>query len=373
MANRKLRVMWVVEATEGGVRRHLCSLAAHWPYSRMSLMVVAACRRDPDFVQDLEEMVRRGADVFSLPMKRKISPFSDFIAWIRLIRLLRAEQPDLLHAHSAKAGALARFAGWVCHIPVIYTPHAFPFLLRWGWLYRGVERFLVQKTAVLVALSEHERMQALQLGYRPEQVALIPNGCDPCLCSSEPPLDASFRVLFAGRLCEQKGADLLPLIWPSIRAGVPSASLEIYGDGPFLRPLHDVLDQDPRVRFFPPYRQKDVFQILRGAKAVLMPSRWEGCPYLLLEAWAASVPVIASPEAGGIVCDGQDGLLAPLSDPQSWARALARLCEDRNFADRLTENAHLRLHRDFSVQKTTCSLYHLYEEEGRRRKQRGNE
>ncbi|HQA38957.1 MAG TPA: glycosyltransferase, partial [Kiritimatiellia bacterium] len=178
-------VLQVLEATEGGTRRHLRDLVGALDPAAFRCVLAVSCRRDPDFQSDLAAWRARGLEVTELAMRRGVSPFADLAALTGLVRCVRRVRPDLIHAHSAKAGALARAAGALCRVPVVYTPHAFPFLMMEGGprrraFYRRVERLARRGTATVIAVSREEEAAALALGYARERVALIPNGVAPC-------------------------------------------------------------------------------------------------------------------------------------------------------------------------------------------------
>ena len=173
-------VLQVLEATEGGTRRHLRDLVGGLDPAEFRCALAVACRRDPDFQNDLTAWCANGLDVTELAMQRGLSPLADLAALAGLIRCVRRVRPDLIHAHSAKAGALARAAGCLCRVPVVYTPHAFPFLMACGprrrGFYRWVERLACRETATIIAVSSEEEAAALALGY-PRACGTHPQWC----------------------------------------------------------------------------------------------------------------------------------------------------------------------------------------------------
>ncbi|MDD2459647.1 MAG: glycosyltransferase [Kiritimatiellia bacterium] len=346
-------VLQVLEATEGGTRRHLRDLVGALDPAAFRCALAVSCRRDPDFQADLAAWRARGLAVTELAMRRGVSPFADLAALAGLVGCVRRVRPDLIHAHSAKAGALARAAGALCRVPVVYTPHAFPFLMEGGprrrAFYRWVERLARRGTAVVIAVSREEEAAALALGYARERVVLIPNGVAPCEAGEVVIRDtAALRVGFVGRLTRQKGPDLLLDAMQEVVVHLPHVRVVFYGDGPMAAPLRARAEQGPLAnpaRFAGPFAQSDAVSLLRGVDVAVVPSRWEGCPYVLLEAFQAGVPVVAAAVGGVIdlVRHGENGLCVPPEDPEALGDALLTLLRDAVLRRKLAEQGRATL------------------------------
>lgn len=347
-----IRVMQVIEATEGGTRRHLRELAGALDPAEFELCMAVSCARDAEFRNDMAGYAGRGVAVEEIPMRRRIAPLADVAALFRLIRFVRRSRPDVLHAHSSKAGALARLAGWVCRVPVVYTPHGFPFLMACGpWrrkLYRAVERLLRPAAAAVIAVSSEEAREALALGFAAERVFLVPNGVKP-VPGREPPVrdGGLLQVGFFGRLTRQKGADLFIDAAAAVSARLPGARFVVYGSGedePALRRRVARCAAPEAIRFGGAYAQQEAVGYMRQVDVVAVPSRWEGCPYVVLEAFEAGVPVVAA-AAGGVtdlIEDGVSGVLVAAGDAAALGRALEGLLRDPQARARLAARGRER-------------------------------
>ncbi|HRR34696.1 MAG TPA: glycosyltransferase [Kiritimatiellia bacterium] len=347
-------VLQVLEATEGGTRRHLRDLVGTLDPAAFCCALAVACRRDPDFQSDVSAWRARGLDVTGLAMRRGVSPLADLVALVGLVRCVRRVRPDLIHAHSSKAGALARVAGWLCRVPVVYTPHAFPFLMVCGRrrraFYRWIEHLARHWTATVITVSSEEDRAALALGYPPERVVRIPNGVAPA--DDEGGIvvrdTASLRIGFLGRLTRQKGPDLLLDAMREVVVHLPQVQVVFYGDGEMAAELRERAAQEPlagHVRFAGPYVQSDAVKLLREMDVAVLPSRWEGCPYVLLEAFQAGVPVVAA-DVGGVrdvVRHGENGLCVPPEDAEALGDALLALLRDADLRRALAEGGRATL------------------------------
>ncbi len=376
-----LRIAHVVEATEGGVARHVLDLVTHLDPAACTCVVYASLQRSPLWAGRFAALREAGITVREIPMARLPNPGAvrQIGAWA--VR----DGVDILHLHSAKAGYLGRLAARDLDTPVVYTPHAFPFQRSTDWrrpLYRMIERRLAALTTVIVCVSEGEREEALAAGLPEEKLVVIANGLDVAqwplptreewqAARAALALSPEDQVVgFLGRLAPQKGADLLVPAAEEVLGDFPHAQILLWGDGPQRNGLTRAArtlglrrvrflgeTPDPRAAFL----AMDVF---------VAPSRWEAGPYAVLEAMACALPVVASEVPGhtdAVVHDGT-GILIPPELPGPLAGAIHSLLRDED--ERLTygHNGRVRLERHFTLDAMvhhTEALYRKVAEVGR--------
>ncbi len=352
-----LHVMEVLEATAGGTRRHLRDLVLALDRRRFRVTVVASPARDPDFARDIDLFRMAGVAVEVLPMKRRIAPLADAAAVARLIRLMRRARPGIVHAHSSKAGMVARLAARRAGgIPLVYTPHAFAFLcdppLR--GLYLACERWAARRTDRLIAVSREELELACDprrgLALPAARVRLIPNGIAPAGTPRPPRPPAPPVVGFVGRLCRQKGPDFFLAAARRLHAASPGTRFRMVGDGPWRAWVERRIGRTGLSNCLAWRSVRDEIAVadeLAGLDAVVLPSRWEGLPYTLLETMAAGVPLAAMASGGiaDVVEDGVSGLLCPVGDVDGLASRTLALLTDAALAQRLRAGAFKRLER----------------------------
>ncbi|MEZ6016953.1 MAG: glycosyltransferase [Planctomycetota bacterium] len=377
-----VRVLHVMEATIGGTRRHLVDVAGGQARAGLDVAVVAATLRDPDFPADLDALEALGVRVHRLQMVRAIAPLTDLRHERALRQLLRAEAPDIVHTHSSKAGVLGRRASLATGIGArVHTPHTFSFLFGALFspakraLFKAIETHYARRTQRLVAVSPSEAETFRASGVvDPAKVRVVPNGVDPARIEGAPPLDVAALgldptrpiVAIVGLVYAAKGQDLA--VEALTRPGLADAQLLIVGPGEpaalaALRARAAALGVADRVVCTGPRR--DVPSVLAAATCLLLPSRWEGMPYVVLEAMAARLPVVATPVDGArdLVRDGVTGALAARIDADAIADALARVLRATP-AERAALGARGRAHLDggFTVARMVEALTSVYME-----------
>ncbi len=375
----RARVLHVMESTIGGTRRHLVDVALGQRALGLDVHVVAAAERQSDFRADLERLRVAGVGVRELAMVRPISPARDGRDLLFLERELRRLRPDVLHTHSSKAGVLGRLASLATGIGRrVHTPHTFAFLFEamFGPLKRRLffelERGLSGLTERIVAVSGDEAELFVRSGVvEPARVRVVPNGIDPAPWIGARAMPRGELGLAEGRtaigviglLNAAKGQDLA--LEALARPGLEGCDLVFVGHGELeaaLRERTRALGLERRVVFLG--FRRDVPQILAGLDLVLVPSRWEGLPYVVLEALAAGRPVVASPVAGAreLLVDGV-GFVAREISPEALAEALvaALACAGAEHGAR-AERGRARVLERYSAQAMVRGLVAVYDE-----------
>ncbi len=231
-------------------------------------------------------------------------------------------------------------AGRVCLREGCVTPQSWAVLMlqRALWL-RGRDVF-----ARYVALSRVMKDTLEAGGLAPVQV--MHNGVPER--AARPPLEDPPRVVYAGRLAPEKGVDLLLRAFAAAHRAVPSARLDIIGDGPLRAELEQLaasLALGEHVRFFGHLDRDTMESACDAAWVQVVPSQWpEPFGNVSTEAMMRGTAVIAS-DVGGqrdIVAHGDTGLLLPPRDEATWTSALAALLSDRAYAERLGASGRAR-------------------------------
>lgn len=372
-------VLHLAQPVDGGVARVVTDLVR--AQTDAGLRTVVGCPRGGTLAGAAREA---GAEVLAWHAGRAPGPgLPAEVLGVR--RLLRRVRPDLLHAHSAKAGLAGRLAARGA-VPTVFQPHAWSFdavggatgalALRW-------ERYGARWADRVLCVSEAERRAGEVEGIAARWSVIRngvdldhfrPGGPDPgqdkARARAGLPLPAAFRGSLAdggllavcvGRLCLQKGQDILLRAWPELLGTVPGARLALVGDGPDAERLRHTAPSGVLFAGAAP----DIRPWLRAADLVVLPSRWEGMALAPLEAMACGRPVLVSDVSGAreSLPPGQGRLcLVPPEDPTALAKALGRLLAEPRLLAELGEQARQHARTDFDVRRTTDAITGLYHE-----------
>jgi glycosyltransferase involved in cell wall biosynthesis len=285
-------------------------------------------------------------------MAAEIAPREDALGVRELARLLSGRF-DVVHTHSAKAGAIGRLAARRVGIPAVHTLHGFPFHdFQPAWrrnLYIDIERRLGRSTDLFLAIGSTVAADAIRLGIAPpDRVRVIGSSVDTSIKPSTSRTRAAARDLLGlpqdapvvgtvGRLDYQKAPD--QFVEAARRVRDPRVRYVWVGSGELeaeARRLASRSGLADRILFTG--ERSDVPVLLPAFDVFAMSSRYEGIPCALAEAMLAGIPAVATAVNGvpEIVVPGETGLLARPGDPASLARAiehaLARPEERRRWA-----------------------------------------
>jgi glycosyltransferase involved in cell wall biosynthesis len=316
-----------------------------------------------------------GARFVPLENVRRPIGVRDLAGFVELVRLLRRERPDILHASSSKAGVLGRLAGFLAGVPIrVFTVHGWAFAAYAGLtgrLYRWADRLVRPLTTVTVCVSERERTAGLAAGTcDPERTVVIPNAVDVAGARRLRPNGRQRPLIVSvGRLKAPK--DFLTLVRALGKLPRDSFGAVIVGEGPDRRRLEEEIELvglGERVRLAG--ERRDVPELLAEADVFALASASEGMPVSVLEAMAAGLPVVAS-RVGGLpeqVADGETGVLVEPGDPDDLARALARLLVDGELRRRLGAAGRVRAEEAFDLEPFRRAHLELYSRELARRR-----
>jgi glycosyltransferase involved in cell wall biosynthesis len=308
----------------------------------------------------LADVRSEGFRVIAIPFVRRLSPLEHLRAFQSLVAILRAEKPDLVHAHMPISGFLARLAARVAGVPrIAYTCHGFLFNHASSSLPRRFLSFLMEWTAgratdVFLTVSEAEARDARRLHIAPLAEA-VRNGRDSAVFRA----DRSARERIRGELGVSEDRVVIiavsRLVWhkgyPELAAAmrlVAEAELWVVGER---------LDSDRGVDVAAVLRsaglgcrlrmlgyRTDVAALLAAADIFTLPSRFEGLPMSVIEAMLTGLPVVATNVRGPAeqVEDGVTGLSVPVGDAVALGSALGRLVRDPDLRARMGQAGRQR-------------------------------
>ncbi len=317
-------------------------------------------------------------------LHREISPLRDAVAVLRLARLIRSTRPQILHTHTAKAGAVGRLAALLAgeaRPPIIV--HTFHGHVLRGYFdpvrtagFRLLERLLARVSTALVAVSPEVRDDLVALGVAPRgRFAVVRLGIalDERVAVEEGTREEARRVLgigserfavgWIGRMTGVKRTEDVLLACRRLRESGVDALLCLVGDGPERDAIERRASELGVIRhcLFLGY-QEDVGRFYAAFDALVLPSTSEGTPVSAIEALAAGRPVVATAVGGvpDVVREGKDGFLVAPGAVDELAERLSRLAADPELRARMGAAGRARVIPRYAVDRLVDDVDRLY-------------
>ncbi|MCL2491854.1 MAG: glycosyltransferase [Coriobacteriia bacterium] len=371
LAERPLKVLLIGAANTitGGGERHIADLMGGLVERGIEVGLCAPAGGD---MSALAETL--GVRLFNADVRRR-APKPDLEA------VLRAFEPDIVHAHGSRAALFARQADELGAKRSVVTLHGLQGAHGFGSFAKlALERSVLDNTAHFITVCKANREQAAELeildsekttviynGVLLEELATIEHYRNTRHLSNLIGVDPEFPILLhIGRICAEKDQPTLLNAFAWLRAKEPNAQLAMIATGhenavQKLRKLVIKLDLDDAIHFLDTHR--DPLPLYASCDAFVLPSVWEGLPYTVIEAMAAGALVVAS-EVDGIpeaVIDGITGMLCQPKEPEKLADILEdALNTTQTQLKQLRENARAGIKQRFMLDdmiKNTISVY----------------
>src|SRR6201996_1185524 len=305
ISDQPLRILHAVRAPVGGIFRHFLDLANGQAERghHVGLVTDSLTGGERAAAALAEIAPRMKLGVHRLAIHREPHP-TDALAWRRFMRVVGAINPDVLHGHGAKAGAFVRMKAAGNDTLRVYTPHGgslhYPLGTLKGAMFSRVERALMNRTDLFLFESAFARdTYQRTIGAPTGLVRCVFNGVTAAEFDPVVKADDATDVVYVGEFRHIKGADLLVDAVARLRAGKKPATLTLGGDGEeseHLKAQIARLGLGDAVRFIGHVKARYGFS--KGSLLVV-PSRGDSMPYVVIEAAAAGIPMLAA-NVGGI-------------------------------------------------------------------------
>jgi len=346
-------------------------------------------------------ITKEGVNFHCFPDPLRVGKSSRLLFFLRkaakeILTLSKNKKFDVVHGQGSSAGAVA-FAKMLGlkSSKCVGTIHTVGFdeqmetahdYWRCGFYLNGLYTFLSAPPPIImlygklvynqmdvnISVSEYNRRRASLIYKIPlDKITTIPSAVDSSFLNDISSKEAESRsgypvVLYVGRLAPRKGVHYLLQAMQHIIEHFPEARLVVVGVGPLEHHLRDLpkrLGLQNSVMFLGYVSDERIRRLLTIADVVVVPSIFEGCPLVLLEAMAAGKPVVASAVQGipEVVKHDFSGLLVKPSNISEIEHAVVRLLEDKSFANHLGENARRTIVRDYSWEKIARRTLEVYE------------
>ncbi len=402
MSERPKRIVRIIARLNvGGPARHVVWLTCKLPPPEFKSVLIAGTV--PAGEEDMSYFAEENGvePVYLAELSRELSP-KDLISVVKIFRELRRQRPDIVHTHTAKAGAVGRAAAFLYKyltfgsligrphkVRKIHTFHGHVFHSYYGKLktriFILIEKLLAYTTDRIIVISDQQLDEingSFRIGRR-EQFAVIPLGIEinKEACQSVPSLREEFAIPdgyliagFVGRLTEIKNLDLL--LEAAALCGREQSRLHfvIIGDGHLRESLERRAAELGLSNLSFAGNRKDIAPILSELDIFVLTSKNEGTPLSMIEAMAAGVPVVSTGVGGvvdlaGDVIDPRDGfkvcercILTTSGSAESTARALIYLAKDETLRRSLSARGTEFIKESYSLERLVSDMTGLYRE-----------
>jgi len=365
------RILHCLRAPVGGLFRHVLDLATEQADAGHQVGMVADANASDGLTRSHLNAIepRLALGLHLLPMSRKPG-FGDLAAARCLIRLAREKDANVLHGHGAKGGAYARLASRTLkarrhQVASFYTPHGgslhFDPKSLEGRVYHTLEKILARFTDGLIFESAFARdAYDARIGLRKRSVRVIPNGLRPDDFGTHQPGPNANDFLFVGELRHLKGVDVMLHALAELNQTQDVRACFVGGgpDADTFKDLSQRLGLSERVTFPGPAPAQQTF---KNGRCLVVPSRAESFPYIVLEAGAMAMPLIAT-NVGGIP-EMADGTALTLTKPDSvnaLTRAMQQFLDQPQQAQTIAEGFKAKIAKSYTVSGMSEAIAGFY-------------
>lgn len=311
---QKIKILHVLHAV-GGVDVYLRLISKAINPDKFQLIVIHGCSDTELPYYDKHGNILRE---YKIPVDREINLIKDLQSIYQLIKIIKKEKPDVIHAHSAKGGIIARAAALFFSVNVLYTPHAFSYLSAESNikknLFLWIEKLFKFPNVKVLATSQSEADRAInEVGFKKEKALIFENCIFPVLeVQKNNPLDFKLPTRFissVGRPSYQKNIEVMVEVFRKVNEKRPDVHLVLMGVGfyaPNVEIVKNLLEKyglKEKFIMLPWISQEEIFTIIDKSELYISTSRYEGLPYSVIESLALGKTCVVSD------CDGNRDLV----------------------------------------------------------------
>jgi glycosyltransferase involved in cell wall biosynthesis len=394
------KILYIITQSEfGGAQRYVFDLAANLS-GEFNICVAAGGNPNGELFQKLKE--KNIKNIYLRNLKRAINPWHDSQAFLEIRRLIKKEQPDVIHLNSTKAGILGSLAAKFTYSHnsdtnshnshcVIYTAHGWVFNEPMPWLKKKIyfwfEKFTARYKDKIICVSEYDRQTALKKSFSNDKLLTIHNGINfeklnflpkeearkalMLKIHPSPPLKkegvnyldtqslshSAIQIIGTiANLYKTKGIKYLieaaNILYTKYK--IQNTKYIVIGEGAERPKLETLIKKySLENNFFLDGHIQEARKYLKAFDIFVLPSVKEGFPYAILEAMSAEIPLITT-RVGGvpeIIKDRENGILAEPKNPQDLAEKINEILNNRELSETMTRNAANSVKENFSLQR----------------------
>lgn len=367
----KTKVVHILHSV-GGVEVYLRLLSENINTKYFANVIV----RDTNEHQEYKNASGEKIKEYRIPIQREINLQKDFSAILRTRRILKKEKPDIIHAHSAKGGIIARSAALFLGIKVLHTPHAYSFLSPDGKFkkkfFLGIERLFKYFNSILLATSASEQKRGIhEVGYKPQNALLFNNSIKPIEKIEPLSIEKTWPdnyICSVGRPSYQKNIEMMVEVLKELKKEKPKIHLVLMGVGfysPNLVAVKKLINKyalQNNITLLEWTQRKDIFNIIKHSKLYLSTARYEGLPYSIIEALALKKACVVTDADGNrdLIKNEENGFVIFDENIECFKNKVLYLLQNDSLLTEFENNSFTKFNANFNIENTLHSLETIY-------------
>lgn len=299
-----------------------------------------------------------------------LDSFFFLLAVPKVCSLMRIHKPDIIHLHSTNASIVGRISSFFTSAKVVYTIHGWHFLNHklsplLNWLIVSIERMLMKSVDAWIIISKFDYSAGVEKNLLDENLThFIPNGVPEIIPEpyhfSLPLIDDVFKIVFVGRACEQKNPIEAVRVIERLEKNF---HLTMFLSGENVEGyIHEINKSPASERVTIVQNEPDASRFLASFDLLIMTSRYEGMPLVILEAMSLGLPVIATDVCGlsEVVAEGESGYLVECGHPELMAEKIASLYRDPIKTQKISSEAKRRYYDSHTAKTMVDKTFDVY-------------
>mgnify|MGYP000866756789 FL=1 len=366
-----------ISQSNGGVAKYLKMLFKYLDKDKYEQILVYPS----EYISEKEEFEVLVDKIEFADMVREISIKDDIKSIIQIYKLIKKYNPDLIYLHSSKAGALGRIINIIARKPIIYNSHGWAFNMDISkikkYIYRLIEKFLARYCNKIIAISEQEKISAIDNKIcKEDKIEVIYNGIDigeyeaskldkiEARGNKDIPND-SLVIGMVGRICKQKSVDTFVKVAARIKSTIPNSYFVIVGDGDEREKIESLIEElGLKDSVLITGWVKNTYEYIQTFDIAMLLSRWEGFGLAIAEYMVSEVPIIATnvDAIPNLIKNNEDGILVEVDNIDEVFKSTIKIVEDKEFANKIINNSKNKVLNNFDIRRVVYQHQKLFEE-----------
>ncbi len=371
--NKKTKVLHVLHAV-GGVDVYLRLLIETINHDRFEHIIIKGINDNAKSYFTPDGLPIK---VYELHIKREINLINDFKVISQVVRIFKKENPNVIHAHSAKGGIIARTASMFFKVNVLHTPHAYSYLSADNKLKRKIflliESFYAKRNSYLLATSKSEMERGIKdVGYKRNKVLLFNNSVLPIKIKGKDLTEMNLPkeyICTVGRPSYQKNIEMMVEVIKKVKITKPDIHLVLMGVGEYSPNKEKIIqlikqyNLQENITLVKWMEREKILEIIAKSKLYISTSKYEGLPYSIIESLSLAKSCIVTNCDGNrdLVKDGFNGFLINNFDENAMSKKICKVLNDDFLRHKLEKHSFDLFNKEFNLEKNISKLERIYD------------